>query len=435
MALKVEAKGVTGGNAWDDGLNHHDVTKIHVRGGLEGIQFIKFEYVKDGKITVGPTHGIPDRGFTQTFELNHLEKEYLISVEGYYNKLTGVIQSFKFKTNKRTSGLIGFNKGTKFSLEARGKRIVGFHGSAEKNLISLGAYFIKSPSIKSGIQGGQTSGKSYDDGGDYDSIRKVYVTFDGSAIRHIKFDYEKADQMETRERGVKDGTQYEFMVNHPYEYITSVEGSYDVIQPYNCIVLTSLTFKTSKQRTSPTIGKVVGTKFVLECKGNGISGFHGRVGFCVEGIGAYYSPFPPCPCHSENLQGNERGVFVDDHLFENAKKVCVGQDDVGIASLKFEYANGTRTWMEGNGNKTLISYSEFELDYPSEYITSIEGCHDKGDGAETGVITMLRINTNKRTSPQFGHESACSFVLKKEGNRMTGLYGKFSSWIQQIGVE
>jgi len=69
MALKVEAKGGKVGIQWDDGSDYHDVTKIYVRGGLEGIQFIKFEYVKAGKKVIGPIHGASGRGFTETVRI------------------------------------------------------------------------------------------------------------------------------------------------------------------------------------------------------------------------------------------------------------------------------------------------------------------------------------------------------------------------------
>ncbi|KAJ0250406.1 Jacalin-related lectin 11 [Hirschfeldia incana] len=437
-ALKVEPKGGKGGVQWDDGSDYEGVTKIHVRGGLEGIQFIKFEYVKAGQTIAGPVHGVSGRGMTQTFDINHLENEYLISVEGYYDESTGVIQSIRFITNKKTSDLMGFNEGTKFSLAANGKKIIGFHGFSDKNLNSLGAYFIRIPSTKSAMEGGQTTGRSYDDGGDFDGVRKVYVTFDGTAIRHIKFDYAKAGQVDTRQRGVKEGTEYEFAIDHPREYITSVEGSYAVTQPYGCIVLRSLTFKTSKGRTSPTIGTVTGTKFVHESKGSVIVGFHGRVGSCVDSIGVYYSTITPITPPSEKLQGHggDGGDSWDDGVFKNVKKIYVGQGDVGIASLKFEYENETSEVVVGkeHGNKTLLGYEEFELDYPSEYITSIEGCYDKVLGGENGVITMLRFKTNKRTSPPFGLESASSFTIQKEGHKIVGFHGKSSALISQIGV-
>ncbi|CAF1929319.1 unnamed protein product [Brassica oleracea var. botrytis] len=87
-----------------------------------------------------------------------------------------------------------------------------------------------------------------------------------------------------------------------------------------------------------------------------------------------------------------------------------------------------------HGKKTLLGYQEFEVDYPSEYVTSIEGCYDNVVGAGSGVITMLRFKTNKRTSPPFGLESASSFAVQKEGYKIVGFHGKSSALINQIGV-
>jgi len=69
MALMVKAEGGNGGKRWDDGFDYEGVTKIYVRGGLEGIQFIKFDYVKDGKTITGPIHGVSGRGLTQTVHM------------------------------------------------------------------------------------------------------------------------------------------------------------------------------------------------------------------------------------------------------------------------------------------------------------------------------------------------------------------------------
>lgn len=433
----VNAKGGNGGKEWDDGFDYEGVTKIHVRAGSEGIQFIKFDYVKVGKTIDGPIHGVSGLGMTQTFEINHLQKEYLVSIEGYYDKSTGVIQSIQFKTNVKTSDMMGFNKGTKFSLGIIRNKIIGFHGFSDKNVYSLGAYFIKVLATKSGMQGGQNTGKSYDYGGDYDGIRKVYVTYDGTSIRHMRVDYDKAGQVECYEYGDKTGTQYKITVNYPYECITSVEGSYANTQPYGCIVLRSLTFKTSNGRTL-VIGTVTGTKFLLESKGNAIVGFHGRVGSCVDSIGAYYAPFSPSPPPTQKLegQGGDGGDSWDDGAFLNVKKVYIGQGSNGIVAVKFEYENDASEVVVGDehGKTTLLGYEVFELDYPNEYITSLEGCHDKVMGAETGVITMLRFKTNKRTSPPFGLEAGVNFVLQKESHKITGFHGKSSTMLHQIGV-
>lgn len=64
----------------------------------------------------------------------------------------------------------------------------------------------------------------------------------------------------------------------------------------------------------------------------------------------------------------------------------------------------------------------------------MEVCHDKVMGAETGVITMLKFTTNKRTSPPFGLEAASNFVLQKEGHKITGFHGKSGDVLHKIGV-
>ena len=89
--------------------------------------------------------------------------------------------------------------GTKFTLEISGKKITGFHGSADANLKSLGAYFTPPPPIKQEYQGG-TGGSPWDHG-IYTGIRKVYVTFSPVSISHIKVDYDKDGKVETRQDG------------------------------------------------------------------------------------------------------------------------------------------------------------------------------------------------------------------------------------------
>lgn len=78
------------------------------------------------------------------FEVSH-PNEYLLSAKGWSdssNKIVGI----KFITNTKTSECYGFEKvpgeeGTDISLEVKDKKIVGFHGLADSQLNSLGAYF------------------------------------------------------------------------------------------------------------------------------------------------------------------------------------------------------------------------------------------------------------------------------------------------------
>ncbi|XP_010472627.1 PREDICTED: jacalin-related lectin 20-like isoform X2 [Camelina sativa] len=437
----MEAKGGKGGNQWDDGGDHENVTKIHVRGGLQGIQFIKFEYVKAGQTVVGPIHGVSAKGFTQTFEINH-DHEHLVSVKGCYDNISGVIQALQFETNQRSSEVIGYDdNGAKVTLEVTsGNKIIGFHGSAEANLKSLGAYFTPLAPIKLEYQGG--SGGSPWDQGYHTGVRKVYVAYDSTGISHIRVDYDKDGKVETRQNGDMlhmnpPGKPNEFAVDYPYEYITSMEVTCDIVRGSTDRVR-SLSFKTSKDRTSPTYGHKGGRTIVFESKGRALVGLHGRSCWAMDAIGAYFGTIPiPPPPPTEKLQGKggDGGESWDDGAFDGVRKIYVGQGDNGISSVKFVYDKNNQLVLgEEHGKKTMLGYEEFELEYPSEYITAVEGYYEKTFGSDSAVIIMLKFKTNKRTSPPFGMESGVSFTLGREGHKVVGFHGKASHELHQIGV-
>ncbi|VYS48839.1 unnamed protein product [Arabidopsis thaliana] len=437
MAHKVEAKGGKGGNQWDDSADHDNVTKILVRGGLQGIQYVKFDYVKSGQPQTGSIHGVSGRGITETIDIDP-KNEHLVSVEGYYDEEKGVIQALKFKTNKKSSELIGFDDtGSKFLLQVNGKKIIGFHGYAETHLNSLGAYFTTAPPTKLDNQGGP-GGQIWDDGPNYNGVKKISFSLSNNEIRQIRFDYDKNGVVERREHGQNVGQQDEFVVDYPTEYITSVEGTYDNASNPTQYVR-SLIIKTSKGRTSKTFGNPSARKFVLESNGSALIGFHGRGAGCLDAIGAYFSPLIPSPpLTPEKLQadGGEGGNPWDDGAFNSVRKIYVGQGENGVNAVKFVYDKDSQvTEGKDHGKPTLLGYEEFELDYPSEYITAVEVFHDKILGSEGGVITMLKFKTNKRTSPPFGMESTTtSFVLGKEGYKIVGFHGKSSHELHKLGA-
>ncbi|KAL1200769.1 PYK10-binding protein 2 [Cardamine amara subsp. amara] len=291
MAQKVEAQGGKGGSQWDDGSAHEAVTKIQVGAGGVGIQYVQFDYVKNGQAEVSPLHGTKGRSIAaDPFVISHPE-EHLVSVEGWYNP-EGLIQGLKFKSNKKTSDVIGYEDGTPFTLQVQDKKIIGFHGFAQDNLHSLGAYFAP---------------------------------------------------------------------------------------------LTTST--------------------------------------------------PVTPAKKLTALGSDEGTAWDDGAYHGVKKAYVGQGHDGISAVKFEYANGSQVVAgDERGKATLLGFEEFELDYPSEYITAVEGTYDKIFGSDSAVITMLRFKTNKRTSDPFGLEAGTAFVLKDEGHKIVGFHGKVSDALHQIGA-
>lgn len=133
--------------------------------------------------------------------------------------------------------------------------------------------------------------------------------------------------------------------------------------------VTSLIFKSSEGRTSPTFGVVSGTKFVLENKGCAVAGFHGRHNDRdLVAIGAYFSLMPPPTAEKLRPQGGCRGVSWDDGVFEGVRKLYVGHCGNGVSFLKFVYDKDTRMVIgDDHGNKTPLEVKEV-ITYHFEFI-------------------------------------------------------------------
>ncbi|CAN6810950.1 hypothetical protein Bca4012_004290 [Brassica carinata] len=121
--------------------------------------------------------------------------------------------------------------------------------------------------------------------------------------------------------------------------------------------------------------------------------------------------------------------------YDGVKRVYVGQAQDGISVVKFVYDKGTEDIVGAeHGTSTLLGFEELELEYPSEYITAVQGTYDKIFGSDATVINMLRFKTNKQTSTPFGLEAGTAFELKEEGHKIVGFHGKVSDLLHQLGV-
>ncbi|XP_019094585.1 PREDICTED: jacalin-related lectin 44-like [Camelina sativa] len=212
----------------------------------------------------------------------------------------------------------------------------------------------------------------------------------------------------------------QFVLDYPNELITSVEGT---ISTDSWADILSLTIKTSKGRTI-SFGRKSNdvSKFVLEKKGNAIVGFYGWTQYySLKALGAYYRPFPTPP--DENLleaKGGDGGASWDDGgSFDGVRRIYIGLSQNSVSFIKFIYYKSYQlVFGEDHGNKTKIGLQEFELNYPSEYITTVEGTYD----TKSGVITMLRFKTNKQTSPPFGLVTTSGFILQKADHKIVGFH-------------
>ncbi|CAH2053544.1 unnamed protein product, partial [Thlaspi arvense] len=135
----IPSQGGDAGVVWDDGV-HDGVKKIYVGQGESCVTYFKADYEKASKPVLGSDHG--KKSLLQPEEFVLEAGEYVTAVSGYYDKVYGVdapaIMSLKFTTNNRESIPFGLESGTKFVLEKKDHKIVGFHGQAGDFLYKIG---------------------------------------------------------------------------------------------------------------------------------------------------------------------------------------------------------------------------------------------------------------------------------------------------------
>ncbi|KAL1220154.1 Myrosinase-binding protein 2 [Cardamine amara subsp. amara] len=451
MSQKVGPFGGNKGDAFDDSVfGYNGVRKVIIGENENGVVCIKIEYEKDGNFET-QMHGSVTR-ILKEFVLNYPD-EYITQIQGTYSDVsrynTTIVKTLTFKTSHgRTSPKFGrpafFEKD--FIVEGKdGAKLTGFHGSSGAALFCIGAHFFASSSpLKQLEPSGGLGGNAWDDGV-YDGVKKITIGLDCGSISYVMFKYVKGFTSVRHSHGKMSQELREFKVDYPSEYITSVEGSYSL-----CGDVTSLSFKTSKGRNSPVFGNVSFSKFALAVKDHMLVGFRGRNGIILNGLnalGANYAPVPapvtpiptpvpaPVPPKKLDAKGGNGGATWDDGFYEDVRKIYVGQGDSGVSFVKFEYANGKELVAgDGHGKMSLLGTEEFVLDFPNEYIVSVEGCYDKVFGIEADVVTMLKFKTNKRTSPSFGLDAGTTFVLEMKDHKIVGFHGKAGDFVHQVGV-
>ncbi|CAH8361444.1 unnamed protein product [Eruca vesicaria subsp. sativa] len=276
-------------------------------------------------------------------------------------------------------------------------------------------------------QGGR-GGELWDDGGVYKNVKKVYVGQGDSGVVYVKFDYEKDGKIVSLEHGKKTllGTE-EFELD-PEDYITSVKVYYEKLFGTSVEIITALIFTTFKGKVSQPFGMASGKEAVLG--GGKIVGFHGTASDAIHSLGAYVIPGGPTKLDAQGGSGGE--VWDDGGVYENVKKVYVGQGDSGVVYVKFDYEKAGKIISLEHGKKTLLGTEEFELD-SDDYISSVKVYYEKLFGTETEIITALIFTTFKgKVSQPFGMASGKEAVLGV--GKIVGFHGSASHVIHSLGA-
>ncbi|KAF3522766.1 hypothetical protein F2Q69_00047353 [Brassica cretica] len=301
---------------------------------------------------------------------------------------------------------------------------------------------------KMGPLGGD-KGNEFDDVG-FDGVKKITVGADEFSVTYIKIEYIKDGKVEIREHGTNRGQLKEFSVDYPNDNILAVGGSYDHIFTYDTTLITSLYFTTSRGFTSPLFGEKTGTDFEFQGENRGkLLGFHGRAGYAIDAIGAYFhtgsqggeggdpskgGPKPVVPVKMGPL-GGDRGNEFNDVGFDGVKRVAVAADEFSVTYIKIEYVKDGKVEIREHGT-SRGQVKEFSVDYPNDNFTAVGGSYDHIFTYDTTLITSLYLTTSRGfTSPLFGEMKGTEFEFKGEnGEKLIGFHGRAGHAIDAIGA-
>ncbi|XP_031402625.1 jacalin-related lectin 3-like [Punica granatum] len=189
-------------NSWDDG-KHPDIRQIDVVFDTE-VESISIIYDNHGHHTIPFAHGENGGGKFYSVRLAY-PYEYLRLISGYLREHLGklILQSISFNSNTRKYGPFGREVGIPFSGPSTGGKIVGFYGSCNGHLDSIGAYLEpvshKHPMRTVGPFGGN-GGSPWDDG-QHIGLRQIIIRY-GDVVDSIKCVY---DGNGTSLEGLKHG--------------------------------------------------------------------------------------------------------------------------------------------------------------------------------------------------------------------------------------
>lgn len=245
-----------------------------------------------------------------------------------------------------------------------------------------------------------------------DAVQMIYILPDGRV-------------REGARHGGSGGSRNSFRLDSD-EYITGISVRYGEF-------LDSIRIHTNKKTSQAFGGSGGGNLIQIDVPaGTQGVGFAGRSGDYVDSVGLTYTPLWLRPSGTTDTYGGGGGsAFSDRRIPLEARISAVyvwSGKYIDRIQLVYTLRDGRRIEGEAHGGRGG-SRQVFNLD-ADEYITGISGRY--GD-----YIDMLRIRTNKRTSPQFGGSGGGrNFnITIPSGNFAVGLTGRAGGYLDSIGLE
>ncbi|KAK7305408.1 hypothetical protein VNO77_43314 [Canavalia gladiata] len=132
--------------------------------------------------------------------------------------------------------------------------------------------------------------------------------------------------------------------------------------------------------------------------------------------------------------GGNGGYRWDDGVYSTVRQLVIVHAD-GIDSIQIEYDDkGSSIWSKKYGGCGGYKIDKIKLDYPNEFLTSIDGCY--GSLSQWGPIYIRSLNfeSNKRTYGPYGVDQGTYFSLPMSGGKIVGFHGRYGWHLDAIGV-
>ncbi|KAL3505336.1 hypothetical protein ACH5RR_035177 [Cinchona calisaya] len=132
--------------------------------------------------------------------------------------------------------------------------------------------------------------------------------------------------------------------------------------------------------------------------------------------------------------GGQDGYRWDDGVYSSIRQLVIAHG-AGIDCIQIEYdMNGNSLWSEKHGGNSGVNMDRVRLDYPNEFLTSIQGYY--GSLQEWGpvFIRSLTFASNKRTYGPYGIELGTHFTFPMTQGKIVGFHGQCGWYLDAIGV-
>ncbi|KAK7301735.1 hypothetical protein RJT34_12607 [Clitoria ternatea] len=132
--------------------------------------------------------------------------------------------------------------------------------------------------------------------------------------------------------------------------------------------------------------------------------------------------------------GGNGGYRWNDGVYSTVRQLVIVHEE-GIASIQIEYdKKGSSVWSQKHGGSGGQKIDKIKLDYPDEFLRSIDGYYGTLNEWGPIIIRSLSFESNRKIYGPFGVEQGTYFSLPMTGGKIVGFHGRYGWYLDAIGV-